>query len=141
MTTDLSEIENSNMTSEEYFEITPNSYPMGPDAGDGERASLTYEPDIVYDGYARVWSAGERFTKSPPNSLCATIERGDGGRLLDFYEVPLPVMSSALKDFFHEAGVDNIDFYPVVITDIASGVSWSNYFAFNIIGLIAAADM
>ncbi len=114
---------------------------MGPDAGDGERASLTYEPDLASDGFGRVWIAGERFSELPPATLRATIEPGDGGRLLEFYEVPLPVMSSALKDFFQEAGVDNIDFYPVVIVDVESGSSRSDYFAFNIIGLVAAADM
>ncbi len=40
-----------------------------------------------------------------------------------------------------EAGVDNLDTYPVRITDTETGEVCEDYRAVNVLGLVAAADM
>ncbi len=124
-----------------YFRITSNPYPLGAEAGDGEPAALTYAPDRLSTGFGRLWITGERFAEPPPASLQARIEPGEGGRLLDFYQMPICAMSLALHSFFREACVDNVDVYPLEIVDVGAGTSRSDYVAFNIVGSVAAADM
>lgn len=124
-----------------YFRITSNPYPSGPTAGDGEPISLSYKPDRLVSGFKRVWITGERFAQAPPLPLEASIEQAADGRLLDFYQMPLCVMSSRLEAFFNAAVIDNIDFYPTVLVDLANGQTRTDYVAFNVIGLVAAADL
>jgi hypothetical protein len=55
-------------------------------------------------------------------------------------DVPNCVMSERMADAIKSARVDNIDFYPVVLTHKKSGKTY-RYFAYNIIGLLSAVDM
>lgn len=53
----------------------------------------------------------------------------------------LPVWSKTLLEAFQSAGVDNIQYFPAIISDDDGKISWNNYFAINVIGLVAAADL
>lgn len=53
----------------------------------------------------------------------------------------MPVWSAELLDAFGRAGVDNIQPFPAIITDDGEGMEWSGYFAINVVGSVAAADL
>lgn len=55
--------------------------------------------------------------------------------------LPVPVMHNSLCEALLAAGVDNIQYYNAVIRDLKRGIDHKEYKAFNIVGLIAAADM
>lgn len=48
-------------------------------------------------------------------------------------------MSRCLKEAIQSSGVDNIDFLPITLRNTASNEAYE-YFAFNLIGLVSAAD-
>jgi|GEM_PF-1840881 len=62
-------------------------------------------------------------------------------RLKDFYTTA-PLMSSALIQTLLDAGVDNLQLFPVVVRDAATGaVLEKQYQFFNIVGLISCANI
>lgn len=52
----------------------------------------------------------------------------------------VPVMSARLKEALIAAGVDNINFLPITLRNSETGQTYE-YFAFNLVGLVGAADM
>lgn len=52
-----------------------------------------------------------------------------------------PVMRVDLAEALAAAGVDNLQLFPAVIRDPSTGVQHTNFKAFNIVGVVAAADM
>jgi len=62
-------------------------------------------------------------------------------RLLDFYQL-VPLMSKRLIDAFREAGVDNIQSFPVKIENIETKeVLNKEYLLVNVVGLISCANL
>lgn len=114
-----------------YF-VLQSREPDDPEAP--ETASFSYERDVA----ERSWFRGQRFSSPPPLPVRVTTR---GGTLPDLAEVPLPLASERLAAALRSAGVDNIDFYEAEIVDLGSGRSGRGYFAFNLIGLVAAADL
>jgi hypothetical protein len=55
--------------------------------------------------------------------------------------LPVPVMHNSLCEALLAAGVDNIQYYDAVIRDLKRGIDHTDYKAFNIVGVVAAADM
>jgi hypothetical protein len=53
----------------------------------------------------------------------------------------LPVMSTRLHKALIAAGVDNLDVYPVELFDPKSESLYIDYVAFNLIGVIASANL
>jgi hypothetical protein len=88
------------------------------------------------------WLTGERFDESEaiPDPIILRYDPESAGTYVrDFYKVPIPLMSRRLVDTLHEAGVDNLDLFPVMIHDL-SGAPVDSHLAVNIIGAISAAD-
>lgn len=52
-----------------------------------------------------------------------------------------PVMRDDLVDVLTKAGVDNVQYFRAELFDPESGKQYTNYKAFNIVGLVAAANM
>jgi hypothetical protein len=109
-------------------------------------ALVSYDPDDDL----RDWMQASRFTdnpaadswdRTPPLPIPARIEPGQAGAMRDLIPVPLPLMSSRLKEALTNAGVDNVDFYPAEIADLKSGTVIKDFVAFNIVGKISAADL
>ncbi len=73
-----------------------------------------------------------------PTPLQLVVE--ENGKLLPFYENPIPVMKASLLETIREAGVDNIVDYAVEITNPFDGKIYNDYRAINIIGAIEAID-
>ncbi len=105
---------------------------------EGDHAQYTYEPEDD-DEYDREWITGTRF-ETPPAALEITVEPGEEGLLPELTDVPIPMMTRRLADCLTAAGVTNIDFYPVTVTEVESGDSHEDLVAFNLLGLIEAAD-
>jgi hypothetical protein len=49
-------------------------------------------------------------------------------------------MSRRLGDLLPEFGVDNLQLFPAILTDVATGEHY-DYYAFNVVGLVSAADL
>lgn len=104
---------------------------------EGDHAQYTYEPDDE----ERSWIIGLPFEQPPPVPVPVSIEHGEEGLQPELTDVPLPLMSRRLAECLTAAGVSNIDFYPARVTEQASGRCHDGLLAFNLIGLVAAADL
>jgi hypothetical protein len=118
-----------------YFKLGYD-YPMDDDGG-------YYMPrdGLDFEGIES-WALGRAFAKAPPDPI-----RIDLVPVQDFTGAPaamfdryMCLMSEPMVDVLRRAGVDNIDTYPAILQDSANEREF-RYFAVNILGLVAAADL
>ncbi|NVJ21929.1 MULTISPECIES: hypothetical protein [Myxococcus] len=87
------------------------------------------------------WWAGKPFQRPPAQPIVAEIRTGtEQGELLDYFNAA-SLMSNALHAALLEAGVDNLDVYDAVIQSEDGTVIHRGYKAFNVIGLVRAANL
>jgi len=87
------------------------------------------------------WMAGRRFQKQPKVPVVVEIQpNNELGVLLPYFGTAT-LMSDAFCDSLREAGVDNLDLYDAVIRSQDGSVVHGGYKAFNLIGVIKAADL
>jgi hypothetical protein len=98
---------------------------------------LRYSPDIPF----RRWASGARFKAPPSEPVVATIKEGYAGIMAEFWTNPVPVMTKRLLRALEQGGVTNLDTYRAEIHDPASGAIYHDHVAFNIIGVVSAADL
>ena len=108
---------------------------FSPDEGD--HAQYTWEDEDEDQS----WTTGRRFRSPPTLPIRVTVEPGEEGIEPELTDVPLPLMSTRLADCLRGTGIANIDFYPVEVLESASGRTSTGLLAFNLIGLVAAADL
>ncbi|ARU58838.1 hypothetical protein OLMES_4850 [Oleiphilus messinensis] len=53
----------------------------------------------------------------------------------------VPLISPEMAGVMSSVGIDNFELFPALITNPISGKKWDNYLAFNVVGLVKAADM
>lgn len=53
----------------------------------------------------------------------------------------IPVFSALLVETLKAAGVDNFEVFPAVLKNPKTGKEWNGYFAFNALGIMAAANL
>ncbi len=58
-----------------------------------------------------------------------------------FVGITIPVFSTSLVETFRSAGVENFQVFPAVLRNPAIGAEWGGYWAFNVIGVLVAADL
>jgi hypothetical protein len=117
-----------------YFLMEPNDPP-------GE---FGVRLDLLNDDSDVSWMMGSRFPpdETPPVPLRLDFDPESAGTVLrDFYAVPVPLVSRRLLKILQESGVDNLDVYPAVITDPATGQVHDDHVAINIIGTVSAAHL
>ena len=87
------------------------------------------------------WGRGTPAQHQPaePVEIKAVPSDGYTGLPDAFQDMSVPLMSKSLKEAIEAAGVDNIVFLPVTLRNTDTGDVYE-YFAFNLIGLVAAAD-
>ena len=87
------------------------------------------------------WLSGAPLTMAPatPIRLRFSVELSEG-KPKHLYKAGIPLLSGELFRALREAGVDNLETFPAMVSDPLTGESL-RYAAFNVIGLIAAADM
>lgn len=107
---------------------------IGPD--DMERRSLAKIPSV--DGIN--WSLGRQFNKPIPAPFEVTLDAEGDGMMMPMFKRKALIFRDDMLEALASAGVDNLEFYPAVLTDPASGRKWTDYKAVNIIGLVACAD-
>jgi hypothetical protein len=88
------------------------------------------------------WFHGGRLAGGFLQPLEYTLDPTRPGNVLAMYDdTAYPVMRDDLVEALQAAGVDNLQLFPAVIRDPSTGTTHSNYKAFNIVGVVAAADM
>jgi len=87
------------------------------------------------------WTVGARFTAAPALPIVVKIREGyETAEPRPFVDVP-PIMSDELLTVLRAAGVTNLDVYDAVLRSADGSVELKGYKAFNLIGLIKAADL
>lgn len=101
---------------------------------------LASGPEPVLD---ESWMGGRRIEENTvPQPLRYMLDPDYGGTPKAMYDSKAnPVMRDDLVNVLTSAGVDNIQYFDAVLYDPESKKQYNNYKAFNIVGLVAAADM
>lgn len=64
----------------------------------------------------------------------------DDAQLPHFESELVPVMSRRLVEALQGAGITNLQLFPAVLQNSKTGATWTDYFAVNVVGLIACAS-
>ncbi|MFH1175747.1 MAG: DUF1629 domain-containing protein [bacterium] len=87
------------------------------------------------------WLHG-RIVKNIPIPLTYTLDPDRPGNLVAMYEgMKYPIMRDDLIEALQAVGVNNLQLFEAIIRDPVTGREYSNYKAFNIVGVVSAADM
>jgi hypothetical protein len=87
------------------------------------------------------WQTGRRFETPPPTPVEVTLNPEFPGIMVPMFDSGILLLSDPMLAAIRSAGVDNLDTYDAVIRDPATGKSYTNYKAVNIIGVVACADL
>jgi hypothetical protein len=112
-----------------YYQISPSTL---------SDYSVTDEPELPGD---IEFIDGTKIDEPLPNPLEFTVDYPSRGELPHFVGMTIPVMSDSLVKVFRSAGVENFQTFPAVLRNPEIGEEWGGYWAFNVIGLIAAANL
>jgi len=61
--------------------------------------------------------------------------------MLDFSRGSVTLMSKRFVKILQDAGVDNLQVFPAIIKSEKDDTVWKDYFAVNVLGMIACADL
>jgi hypothetical protein len=88
------------------------------------------------------WSGGRLITEPVTTPIMIDYDpyRGFHGPPGDLWDLCLPLMSKRLAQSLTEAGVDNVQFFPSILTNRQTKETYE-YFVFNVVGLVSAADL
>lgn len=104
--------------------------------GDYPTTSIEESPDLDEPP----WMHGG-IVSNPGAILEYTLDGEPGGILKAMYGAPeYPIIRDDLIEALEAAGVDNLQLFDALLTNPEDGVRHTNYKAFNIVGVIAAAD-
>jgi hypothetical protein len=84
---------------------------------------------------------GASIGASLPQPLVFEVDHPARESLPHFVGRTIPVFSTRLVEAFRSAGVENFEVFPAVLRNPAIGAQWDGYWAFNVIGLLSAADL
>lgn len=88
------------------------------------------------------WRVGRTLTDPIPEPLVFTLDaKRPGIPKALYYEKSIPVMRDDVAATLRGVGVDNIQYYDAVLRNPTTGEEFRDYKAFNIVGLVACADM
>lgn len=106
---------------------------------EGGGRSIESWPVVVGAGN---WLTGERFTAPIAQPIVLYWDPEDeSGPPKALYKAGIPMISRRMHKTLLDAGVDNIDTYTVQVRSRTSGEVNDDFVAFNVIGLVRAADM
>lgn len=107
--------------------------------GEYPSAALGKGPDL---DNAPPWLHGGLISGGFTSPLVYTLDASRPGNLMAMYDdVRYPLMRDDLIDALQSLGVDNLQLFDAVVRDPATGSEYTNYKAFNIVGVVSAADM
>ncbi len=111
-----------------YVMVGEGPYPAAP---------IAVSPDLP-----GTWMLGRKLTMKVPTPLHYELDPNRPGNPAVLYdEKSIPIMRDDLVDALQHAGVDNLELFDAVVSDPNTGQSYTNYKAFNVLGLVACADM
>ncbi len=73
--------------------------------------------------------------------LIYEVECSSNEYLGHFFDLVMPVFSSAMIEQFRLAGIDNFQAYPAVLVNSKEKVQWKDYYAVNVLGLIDSVNL
>jgi len=73
--------------------------------------------------------------------LVYTTSAKAGDAMIDFSKGSVTLMSKRFLEILKGAGVDNLQVFPAIIKSEKDDTIWSDYFAVNVIGIVACADL
>jgi hypothetical protein len=88
------------------------------------------------------WYQGRPITESVSEPLVYIVDAEQPGNIpamLD--DMAQPLMRDDLVNALQAVGVDNLQLFAAVVEDPTTGIKHTNYKAFNVLGMVAAADM
>ncbi len=74
-------------------------------------------------------------------SLVFEVDFPDAEKLPHFFDSEVPLASKKFIDTLMKAGVDNFQVFPATVINPDTGGQWNDYFAFNVLGLVACANL
>lgn len=98
------------------------------------------EIDIVPDTDVP-WTMGMYWSEPVSQPISLVIDADSGEQMPDAFLLGIPLFSTRLLDLLSSQGVDNIQTYEAVITDPRTNISYDNYKAVNIVGLVSCANL
>ena len=102
-------------------------------------------PSAVIDSIPEMddapWNTGVVIQQDFPVPLEYVLEPEPGNLKAMYEEMAYPIMSDDLIAALRAAGVDNLQLSDAIVEDPVTGKKHKNYKAFNIVGVVAAADM
>jgi|SRR5882762_2759105 len=88
------------------------------------------------------WRDGALITDVVPTPLVYTLDAEyEGNPKPMYYEEGIPVIRDDVIEVLRGVGVDNIQYFDAVLKDPSTGKEHANYKAYNIVGVVACADM
>jgi hypothetical protein len=87
------------------------------------------------------WMSGRPFAKLPVQPVVATVKPGYEQADAPVFDESPQVMTNEFLEVLRSAGVDNIDVYDAEIQSKDGTVRLQGYQAYNIVGLVSAADL
>jgi hypothetical protein len=89
-----------------------------------------------------LWIDGSYIDFEVPEPILYDLDPERPGNLKVLFDAePIPAMHVSLLDALLDCGVDNLQTYDAVLRDLDKGIEYKDYKAFNVVGLVAAADM
>lgn len=102
-----------------------------------ESALISNEPNLSYP--LDNWVGGEILEAKVPEPLNYEIDANEK-KLMSFYDDAIPLMSLELIHALQSAGVDNLQIFNAAVNDPDTKITYDQYKAINIVGVVSAAD-
>jgi hypothetical protein len=107
--------------------------------GEGEYPIMPIASGPDFEGN---WRLGRPIDEPVPQPLVYILDPDYEGKPKPmYYAEAIPVMRDDIVQALGKAGVDNIQYFDALLRDPTSGAEYRNYKAYNIVGLVACADM
>jgi len=107
---------------------------------------LTFDSEVTIDEPEDLpveldFIGGDFITIPVDNPMIFTTNAKAGDAMLDFEDSSFPIMSKRFLKILQDAGVDNLQTFPIIIKSNEDGTIWEDYYGVNILGMIACADL
>lgn len=85
--------------------------------------------------------SGKVITSEFYTGLVFTTNAKQGDEIRDFLKGSIPLLSKRFLEILQGSGVDNLQVFPAVIKSDIDGTIWKDFYAVNVLGMIACADL
>jgi len=108
--------------------------------------NIRYESNVVINEPKNLpieisFISGKAITIPIETPLEFTTNATKGDEIRDFLRGSITLVSKRFLEILQGAGVDNLQVFPVVIKSDQDGTIWKDFFAVNVLGMIACADL